>query len=446
MAGAVESETLEERISSLVWKSLLTLVQSTGDPRWRLLETTRAYALEKLAEHGEAERAARRHAEFFRDLFAPALDTPLVTLDDLPRYVREIDNVRAALDWAFSRDGDRAVGIALTAAYAPVWLHLSLIAECRDRAERARDNFGAASDLNPKLKAQLLTILGLVLVYAGVLGEETEFALTEALKISESLHEPEAQLQALYAIWTHKFINGELRTTQKIAERIALIAPHTGDPADTLVADRLLGSTNHYAGNHRQAQHHLESALSRYTAPSGARRAMWLHYDGRVLPRARLARTLWMRGFARRSLQVARASLEQAQDIDHKPSMCFALGEALCPLYLMAGDIAVATQYITMLSELASRHRFPWIRFAHCLQGALLIKRGDAAQGSTLLRSGLEDFGSAGQTLHGSGFVLDFAEALASLGNLVEASLSPTAHSRDQRMKASSGMCLSCYG
>src|SRR5262249_41719409 len=72
--------------------------------------------------------------------------------------------------------------------------------------------------------------------------------------------------------------------------------------------------------------------------------------------------------------------------------------------------------------QLASRHRFPWIRFAHCLQGALLIKRGDAAQGSTLLRSGLEDFGSAGQTLHGSGFVVDFAEALASLGNLAEAS------------------------
>jgi predicted ATPase/DNA-binding winged helix-turn-helix (wHTH) protein len=422
MAGAAESDTLEERISSLVWKSLLTLVQSTDEPRWRLLETTRAYALEKLAEHGEAERAARRHAEFFRDLFAPAEDTPLVTLADLPRYVREIDNVRAALDWAFSRGGDKAVGIALTAAYAPVWLHLSLIAECRDRAERAHDNFGAASDLNPKLKAQLLTTLGLVLVYAGVLGEETELVLAEALEVTGSLDEPEAQLQALYAFWTHRFISGELFTAEKLAERLALIAPLTGDPADTLVADRLLGSTKHYAGNHREAQHHLESALNRYTAPSGRRRAMWLHYDGRVLPQARLARTLWMRGFAGRSLQVARASLEQAQVVGHKPSMCFALGEALCPLHLMAGDIAAATQYITMLSQLASWHRFPWMRFVHCLQGTLLIKSGDAAQGSTLLRSGLEDFGSAGQTLHGSGFVLDFAEGLASLGDLAEAS------------------------
>jgi len=182
------------------------------------------------------------------------------------------------------------------------------------------------------------------------------------------------------------------------------------------------------ADDHLPARNHLD------IAPSGPRRAMWLHFDGRVLPQARLARTLWMRGFARRALQVAEASLEQAQVVDHKPSMCFALGQALCPLYLMAGDIAAATQYITMLFQLASQHRFPWIRFAHCLQGALLIKRGDAEQGSTLLRSELEDSSSTGHaprgsgvfvdfaTLHGSGFVVDFAEALASLGNSVEAS------------------------
>jgi predicted ATPase/DNA-binding winged helix-turn-helix (wHTH) protein len=422
MAGGNECETLEERISSLVWKSLLTLVQSIDGPRWRLLETIRAYALEKLAENGEAEQAARRHAEFFTSLFAPAEDAPLVTLDDLPRYVREVDNVRAALDWAFSPRGDKTVGIVLTAAYAPVWLHLSLIAECRDRVECARDNFAAASELSPKLKAQLLTILGLVLVYTGVTSEGTGLALTEALKTAESLDDPEAQLQALYAIWTQKFIDGRIRSTQKVAERIALIAPHTGDPGARMVADRLLGSTSHYAGNHRKAQHHFESALNRHTAPSGRRRAMWLHYDGRVLPQARLARSLWIRGLSGRALQVAKASLEDARVIDHKLSMCFALGEAVCPLHLMAGDIAAATQYITMLSNLAARYSIPWVRFAHCLQGALLIKRGDAAEGSTMLRSALEDFGSAGQTLHGSGFVVDFAEALVALGNLAEAS------------------------
>ena len=430
MAEAAEGEVLEERISSLVWKSLLTLVPSTDDPRWRLLETTREYGLEKLAENGESERATRQQAEFFRDLFAPANDTPLVTLDDLPRYVREIDNVRAALDWAFSRDGDKAVGIALTAAYAPVWLCLSLTVECRDRVERARDNFGAVSDLSQKLKAQLLTILGLVQSYTGRTGAETGLALAEeALQIAESLNDPEAQLQALYAIWARKFIHGEHRTAYKLAERFDLIAPQTGDPADTLVADRLLGSVNHYGGNQRQAQRHFEFAVNRYTAPSGRRRAMWLHYDGRVLPQARLARTLWMRGFAGKALQVANATLEDAQVIDHKLSICFTLAEAVCPLHLMAGNIAAATQYITMFSEFAARHSMPWVRFAHCYEGALLIKRGDAAQGSKLLRSALagqtphsSGFATDFTSVHGSGFVLDFAEALASLGSLTEAS------------------------
>src|SRR5438445_12129748 len=69
--------------------------------RWRLLETIRAYALEKLAESGEAEPAARRHAAFFRDLFAPDGLPLQPAIVDLARYAREMDNVRAALGWAF---------------------------------------------------------------------------------------------------------------------------------------------------------------------------------------------------------------------------------------------------------------------------------------------------------------------------------------------------------
>jgi predicted ATPase/DNA-binding winged helix-turn-helix (wHTH) protein len=423
MVDSIEGKArIEERISSLVWKSVLTLDNSTGGSRWRLLETIRAYALDKLVENNEAKQAARNHALFFCNLFSLPSRGSLVTLADLPRYVRELDNVRAALDWAFSPDGDKPIGVALAAAYAPVWLHLSLIAECRDRVVRARDNL-ADSGLSPILKAQLLTILGIVLVYTAGASERTGIALAEALEIGESLGDPEAQLQALYAMWIHRFNNGEHRTAQELAERIAQIAPRTGDPADTLLADRLLGSTNHYGGNQRLAQDHYECLLDRYKAPSDWRRVMWLHYDGRVLPEARLARILWIRGAAKKAIQVAKASLQEAQATDHRLSMCFALGEALCPIYLMAGDIEAASRYIGMLSELAEQHSFDfWVRFGHCLEGALLIKRGDGAGGSMLLRSALQDLASAGQTLHNSGFIGYFAEALASCGNLEEAS------------------------
>jgi non-specific serine/threonine protein kinase len=65
----IDPSAVLEGIANLVSKSLVALDPSTG--RWRLLETTRAYAIEKLSESGETEQATRRHAEFLRDLIAP---------------------------------------------------------------------------------------------------------------------------------------------------------------------------------------------------------------------------------------------------------------------------------------------------------------------------------------------------------------------------------------
>jgi predicted ATPase/DNA-binding winged helix-turn-helix (wHTH) protein len=106
-----------DEIANLVAKSLVTLDGSAPAGRWRLLETTRAYALEILAESGETEQTARRCAEFFRDLVGPAMrgSQALPTAEQTARYGREIDNVRAALDWSFSPVGDVAIGVVLTA-------------------------------------------------------------------------------------------------------------------------------------------------------------------------------------------------------------------------------------------------------------------------------------------------------------------------------------------
>jgi predicted ATPase len=92
-----------EGISNLVSKSLLALDRTSERGRWRFLETTRAYAVDKLREGGEAERTARRHAAFFRDHFAAIQVQSKIeaATDELAGYREEIDNVRAALDWSF---------------------------------------------------------------------------------------------------------------------------------------------------------------------------------------------------------------------------------------------------------------------------------------------------------------------------------------------------------
>jgi predicted ATPase len=70
--------------------------------RYRLLDTTRAYALEKLGESGERERIAHCHAGYYRDLFerAEAEWETRPTAEWAADSGRQIDNLRAALDWA----------------------------------------------------------------------------------------------------------------------------------------------------------------------------------------------------------------------------------------------------------------------------------------------------------------------------------------------------------
>ena len=80
-------QSIVEELSSLVSKSLCERINSTPPTRWRLLETIRAYALEKLTENGEYSGAARRHAEYFRDLVSPmaASSRAWLSRDDVTR-------------------------------------------------------------------------------------------------------------------------------------------------------------------------------------------------------------------------------------------------------------------------------------------------------------------------------------------------------------------------
>ena len=133
---------LLDTIAGLVSKSLLSLESAHGAPRYRLLTTTRAYALQQLENNGECAAAARAHANYFHALFrlAPVDDGGPLAESRLDVIRRELGNLRAALDWAFSPNGDAEIGIALAAVAVPCLFDLSLVDECRERARAALDS------------------------------------------------------------------------------------------------------------------------------------------------------------------------------------------------------------------------------------------------------------------------------------------------------------------
>jgi predicted ATPase len=144
-------------VANLVAKSLVGVHVDAATVHYRLLETTRAYALEKLTAGGEFEQVARRHAEYCRDLFerAEAEWETRPTAEWLEDYRHWIDNVRAALDWAFSPRGDASIGVALTAASVPLWFQLSLMLECCGRVERALASLEPKSSLDARREMKL---------------------------------------------------------------------------------------------------------------------------------------------------------------------------------------------------------------------------------------------------------------------------------------------------
>jgi predicted ATPase/DNA-binding winged helix-turn-helix (wHTH) protein len=119
---------IAEPVANLVAKSLVTADFGGSISRYRLLGMTRAYARDKLTENGALRHLARRHAEYYRDLFerASAEWGPHPTAECVAGYRRHIDEVRAALDWAFSPDGDASIGAALMIAAVPRWFEPSL--------------------------------------------------------------------------------------------------------------------------------------------------------------------------------------------------------------------------------------------------------------------------------------------------------------------------------
>src|ERR1700731_2195901 len=384
---------------NLVAKSLVAAGLG-GAPGWDwLLETTRAYALEKLTQSGEFEQVARRHAEYCRDLFerAEAELQARPASEWLAANGRRIDNVRAALDWAFSPGGDASIGVALTAAAVPLWVHLSLMAECRSRVEQALSALTPRAGRDPRCEMKLHAALGASQVHTGaVTVPEIEAAWTRALEIAESLNDAEYQLRSLLGLWFFQTVSGRHCAALALAQSFCALAAKRSDPNDPLIGERMIGVSQYYLGDHSSARRRLEHMLAPYDPVAEKSHIIRFQSDQQVTARVVLARILWLQGFADQSMLAAESSVADARAANHTNSLCYALSQAACPIALSVGDLATAEHYVSMLLDHSTRRALAlWQAWGRSYQGVLVIKRGDSATGSRLLRAGLHKLGEA---------------------------------------------------
>jgi predicted ATPase/DNA-binding winged helix-turn-helix (wHTH) protein len=373
-------------LSDLVSKSLVT-VEAGGvvRRRYRLLDTTRDYALEKLDESGERKMIARRHAEYYRGVFERAEAEWKIrpAAEWVADYGPRIDNLRCTLDWAFSPEGDASIGVRLTIVAIPLWMHMSLMEECRGRVEQALAVLNAAIGGDTRFEMQLNAALGWSIAFTRRNGLEMQAALTKALQLAEGLGDVDHQLRSLWGLWLV-----EDRNALRVAQQFSALAV---TPADRLIGERMIGCSYHFRGNQRSAKHHIERALAYDTGHDSGLSIIRFQMDQRLVAQAYLARILWLQGFPERALRTAQNAVEHLQAIDHANSLCTALAYAACPIALWVGNLDLAEHYIGHLHDVSTTHVLTlWRESGRAYQGLLFVKRGDLQGGIPLLRAAFD--------------------------------------------------------
>ncbi|MGE8362778.1 ATP-binding protein [Pseudomonas sp.] len=327
-----------DSISSLVTKSLLSVAASRPEARYRLLETTRAYACEKLEDSGELPAMRRAHAQYLLETFA---SVALVwEVEDSPRcqHCNELlEDLREALRWSLSSHGDNALGIDLTIAALPFWLHHSLVVECLGNATRALaklENPEQSEDKVMKLEAAR----GKALLYTGAT-VATRQAFHHAFEIARRLDEPEYQALATWGLWAHGYLNGPYPQNLQIAQDFMQLAQHSADGKDVYVAKRMLALSSLCLGELDDAHSILLDLLKQYPDELRRRHILRYAYDQKVAALCALAYTRWLQGYSDQAVRIMQNAEQRAEAIGHLASQWHVLTMSTCPIALLTGGI-----------------------------------------------------------------------------------------------------------
>jgi predicted ATPase/class 3 adenylate cyclase/DNA-binding CsgD family transcriptional regulator len=196
--GDVERYQVLDLLTLLVDKSLVVAESANGPTRYRLLETVRQYALEKLGESGQADAVRARHRDHYTAI-AAILDTPAPTGHErrLEHADTEIDNLRAAFAWS-RENSDIELASQLASSLQPLWQARGRIREGLAWFDAAlTDQNAHPGEVAPAVRAGVLADRATLNALMGAT-DSMEQAL-QALAIAREVDDPALLLRALTA-------------------------------------------------------------------------------------------------------------------------------------------------------------------------------------------------------------------------------------------------------
>jgi predicted ATPase/DNA-binding winged helix-turn-helix (wHTH) protein len=449
VVGELDAGTGEilDAIAGLVEKSLLATRIDEAQAQYRLLDTTRAYALEKLEEHAEGDMVCRRHAEYV----AAYLESQRAALVALAKtetvqaapsrnihaaaewsfgrsgdsqiakgrvtatmHSSQLGNIRAALEWSFGPHGDDEIATRLAVASTQLFLELSLLTECRIWAERAIARLGDQHK-GSRWEMEISGSLSLALMHTEGSSQRVREALSKTLDVAVMQRDFAYELRLLSGLFMYFRWNIDINGALDIASRSKQVALKTQDPDDMALAESMLGAANHLAGSHLVAQRHFESGLGYSASGSRFRAGQHLFHNNSLLL-VGMARCLLYRGLLDQSLDYARQAIEEGEKSGHPATLCRSLSLVL-PVYLVLADARRSERYIAQLTELSTACSLkPYVAVAKGLRGQWLFLQNNLCEGVLLLKRALDELHSQHHEMLNMDFVCDLSAGLVATG------------------------------
>ncbi|MEH2524122.1 MULTISPECIES: ATP-binding protein [unclassified Bradyrhizobium] len=373
------------RLEQLVTKSLVASSPRSAQTSFRLLETTRAYAIEKLTASGASHAAASKHASYVLQALKPRSYEPggerpggWAHRGDL------LSDARAALVWVYSDAGDTDLRFPLAAACARLFVERNLLEECRLWAMRAL----ALPEIEPgnqKARVELLWAFGHAAMFTERNSEECEAALRRGLALAQEVGDLENQfrlLSRLHALYRRTY---ERRKLLEVAQLADAVATKIGHPAALARAHTYLGVAHHLSGDQRLARERLQAG------EAGDAAIPALPVDHFASPRGThimSCTNLWLLGLPDQAVSVANGLMDIGSNPDlamYCAGLCFA-----ARVYRWVGDTNALEEAAVRLADHARKHGFgPFHNVSLALKGELQVTTGAVDEGLELLQQSL---------------------------------------------------------
>ena len=416
-SAGVNQSRVVGAIDSLIAKSMVATRPIGAMMRYRLLDTTRAYALDIGIDEVEATDLAVRHANYFRHWLEQSGKEWVTLATSAERALRFVDlnNVRTALEWCFGENGDVGVGVRLAAGAAPVFLAMSLLPECYRWSERAILALDAAA-CGESEEMNLQTSLGVASMHMYGPSEPALAALSRGLAIAEVRGNVPKQVELLGTLSMFHTRNGEFKTALHEAKLARAVAGTVEGSVAVALAQSALGRALHFMGDHGSARAELEASFRHWSRAQQG----YLGFDEYILVGLGLARLLWVQGHPVQAAERARRTVNDARLSANPASLAIAL-TWVPAIFVWTGDLQSAEEQADWLISYAETHLLgPYLTVGHCYKGTLSISRGDAKGGVETLRNGLKELHAAGYEMRNAEFKIALAQGLSAIGQVGE--------------------------